>query len=67
MLIFEKQTLHREAFENMRQEFFATIDTIEIEKQLLGFHVGEGLKKDIQFVFERAWLAGDRESTTVRR
>ncbi|OJD27897.1 hypothetical protein ACJ73_00690 [Blastomyces percursus] len=46
----------------MRQEFFATIDTIEIERQLLGFSISEELKTDdedkIQFVFEeRARLA----------
>ncbi|OJD22352.1 hypothetical protein ACJ73_06295 [Blastomyces percursus] len=58
----EKQTLHREAFEDMRQEFFATIDTVEIEKQLLGLSISEELKMNdddkVQFVFEeRARLA----------
>ncbi|OJD10206.1 hypothetical protein ACJ73_09890, partial [Blastomyces percursus] len=58
----EKQALHREAFDGMRQEFFATIDTIEIERQLLGLPVSEELKMDdednVQFVFkERARLA----------
>ncbi|EDN03649.1 hypothetical protein I7I51_05473, partial [Histoplasma capsulatum] len=58
----EKQTLHREAFEDMRQEFFATIDTVEIERQLLGLSISEELKMDdedkVQFVFEeRARLA----------
>ncbi|OJD21830.1 hypothetical protein ACJ73_06825 [Blastomyces percursus] len=58
----EKHALHREAFDDMRQEFFATIDTIEIERQLLGLSVGEELKMDdedkVQFVFkERARLA----------
>ncbi|EEH18019.2 hypothetical protein PABG_00582 [Paracoccidioides brasiliensis Pb03] len=52
----EKQNLHREVFEEMRQEFFTTIDTIEIKRQLLGLPVSEGFKVDnedkIQFVFE---------------
>ncbi|OXV11259.1 hypothetical protein Egran_00980 [Elaphomyces granulatus] len=43
----EKQALHPEAFDNMRHEFFATIDTIEIERQLLGLSVGEEPKMDI--------------------
>jgi uncharacterized protein DUF3435 len=43
----EKQALHREAFDNMRHdEFFATIDTIEIERQLLGLSVGEEPRVD---------------------
>ncbi|OJD24587.1 hypothetical protein ACJ73_04052 [Blastomyces percursus] len=53
--------LHREAFEDMRQEFFATIDTVEIERQLLGLSISEELKMDdedkAQFVLERARLA----------
>ncbi|OJD27699.1 hypothetical protein ACJ73_00909 [Blastomyces percursus] len=58
----EKQALHREAFDGMGQEFFATIDTIEIERQLLGLPVSKKLKMDdednVQFVFkERARLA----------
>ena len=59
----EKQALHREAFDNMRQ-FFATIDTIEIEKQLSRLPVAEEPKMDdedkVQFAFEeRARLAGN--------
>ncbi|EDN08839.1 FluG domain-containing protein [Histoplasma capsulatum] len=58
----EKQALHREAFDDMRQEFFATIDTIEIERQLLGLSISQELKMadedKVQFVFEeRARLA----------
>ncbi|OJD23960.1 hypothetical protein ACJ73_04688 [Blastomyces percursus] len=37
----EKHTLYRASFERMRDEFFATIDTIEIERQLLGLSVSE--------------------------
>ncbi|EER41744.1 FluG domain-containing protein [Histoplasma capsulatum H143] len=63
----EKQTLHREAFEDMRQEFFATIDTVEIERQLLGLPISEKLKMDdedkVQFAFEeRARLARNLSS-----
>ncbi|EGC46137.1 FluG domain-containing protein [Histoplasma capsulatum var. duboisii H88] len=42
----EKQALHCEVFDGMRQEFFATIDTIEIERQLLGLPVSKKLKMD---------------------
>ncbi|OJD19360.1 hypothetical protein ACJ73_08647 [Blastomyces percursus] len=37
----ERQSLYRPAFERMRDEFFATIDTIEIERQLLGLSICE--------------------------
>ncbi|OJD12104.1 hypothetical protein AJ78_07253 [Emergomyces pasteurianus Ep9510] len=62
----EKQALHREAFDGMRQEFFATIDTTEIKRQLLGLSVSEELKMDdednVQFVFkERALREGSRK------
>lgn len=58
----ERQSLHRAAFGNVREEFFETIDTIEIERQLLGLSVSEEFKvedkEDIQFTFEeRARLA----------
>jgi hypothetical protein len=58
----ERQYLHREVFDCMREEFFATIDNIEIERQLLGLSLGEEFKaedgKNVQFVFEeRARLA----------
>lgn len=60
----EKQSLHREAFDRIREEFFATIDTIEIEKQLLGLSPGDKFKiedkSNIEFTFkERARLAGN--------
>ncbi|ODH50301.1 hypothetical protein GX48_03573 [Paracoccidioides brasiliensis] len=52
----KKQNLHREVFEEMRQEFFTTIDTIKIKRQLLGLPVSEGFKVDdedkIQFTVE---------------
>ncbi|KAK2813885.1 hypothetical protein FQN50_000286 [Emmonsiellopsis sp. PD_5] len=37
----ERQSLYRVAFERMRDEFYATIVTIEIERQLLGLSVSE--------------------------
>ncbi|OAX85254.1 hypothetical protein ACJ72_00376 [Emergomyces africanus] len=52
----EKQTLHHKMFENMRQKFFATIDTIKIERQLLELSINKKLKMNnndkVQFVFE---------------
>ncbi|EEQ88960.2 FluG domain-containing protein [Blastomyces dermatitidis ER-3] len=58
----EKPSLYREAFDRMREEFFATIDTIEIEKQLLGLSGGDKFKGEdessVKFTFkERARLA----------
>lgn len=58
----EKKSLHRAAFERMRDEFFAAIDTIEVERQLLGLSVSDKFKAEdngnIHFTFkERARLA----------
>ncbi|OJD17829.1 hypothetical protein AJ78_02128 [Emergomyces pasteurianus Ep9510] len=58
----EKQTLHCKVFEDIRQKFCTTIDTAEIESQLLELSISKGLKMNdenkVQFVFEkRARLA----------
>ncbi|OJD21124.1 hypothetical protein ACJ73_07535 [Blastomyces percursus] len=58
----ERRFLRRQAREEIRQQFFATIDTIEIEHQLLGLSVADNLKikdaSEVQFAFvERARLA----------
>ncbi|KAL2364863.1 hypothetical protein RJZ56_002210 [Blastomyces dermatitidis] len=52
----KRQYLHREAFDRLREDFFATIDTIEIERQLLGLSFSNELQvedpKNVQFVFK---------------
>ncbi|TPX19903.1 hypothetical protein DIZ76_017697 [Coccidioides immitis] len=58
----ERRLLRRQAREETREHFFATIDTIEIEHQLLGLSVADHLKikdaSEVQFAFvERARLA----------
>ncbi|PGH36147.1 hypothetical protein GX50_01002 [[Emmonsia] crescens] len=52
----EKQLLHREAFDCIREEFFVTIDIIEIEKQLLRLSPGDKFKTEdksnMEFTFK---------------
>ncbi|OJD23048.1 hypothetical protein ACJ73_05606, partial [Blastomyces percursus] len=57
----ERRFLRKRARDNIREEFFAKIDTIEIERQLLGLSLADDLKVEdpiVQFTcVERARLA----------